>query len=73
MPQIIVKGVSASRMEKLASPMIETVSRFSRNSLPAFNFLSTKKDIHTIVWMSLAPPVWLEQTTLRLTAACSTD
>lgn len=26
MPQIIVKGVSASRMEKLASPMIETVS-----------------------------------------------
>lgn len=27
MPQIIVKGVSASRMEKLASPMIETVSR----------------------------------------------
>lgn len=27
MPQIIVKGVSASRMEKLASPLIETVSR----------------------------------------------
>lgn len=27
MPQIIVKGVSASRMEKLASPIIETVSR----------------------------------------------
>ena len=30
MPQIIVKGVSASRMEKLASPMIETVSRSSQ-------------------------------------------
>lgn len=27
MPQIIVKGVSASRMEKLASPLIETVFR----------------------------------------------
>ena len=36
------------------------------------NSRQKKKDI-PFGMSFLAPPVWLEQTTLRLTAACSTD
>ena len=34
---------------------------------------STSSKISKMSTFTMAPPVWLEQTTLRLTAACSTD
>ena len=43
-----------------------------REATPAARFFGTKKG-HAIACPILAPPVGLEPTTLRLTAACSTD
>ena len=67
----------------LLHPALRAVSRFSVNSrrslrtrvvgLSQEKQTKEKADYRMVVCFSLAPPVGLEPTTLRLTAACSAD